>query len=123
VFVDDVVDVDLDAVAPPLRSHDAFPEGANVTFASRDGDGGYDQRTYERGVEGETASCGTGAVAIAAAARERERTESDVVEVSPPGGDLVVRFPADGTATLVGPVTHEFDGEASTTVERVEPQA
>lgn len=122
-FVDDVDDVDVEADAPAIRSHEAFPEGANVTFASRDGDGGYDQRTYERGVEGETASCGTGAVAIAAAARERERTESDVVEVSPPGGDLVVRFPADGTATLVGPVTHEFDGEASTTVERVEPQA
>ncbi|MFC6951290.1 diaminopimelate epimerase [Halorubellus litoreus] len=121
-FVDDVDAVDVDAVAPPIRSHDAFPEGANVTFASRREDGGFDQRTYERGVEGETASCGTGAVAIAAAARVRDRIAADVVHVSPPGGDLVVSFPEDGAATLTGPVAHEFDGEAAATVDRVEPQ-
>ncbi|WP_323675179.1 diaminopimelate epimerase [Halorubellus sp. PRR65] len=122
VFVDDVDAVDVDAVAPPIRSHDAFPEGANVTFASRRDDGGFDQRTYERGVEGETASCGTGAVAIAAAARVRDRVAVDVVHVSPPGGDLVVSFPEDGAATLTGPVVHEFDGEAAATVERVPSQ-
>jgi diaminopimelate epimerase len=119
IFVDDVDDVDVDAVAPPIRSHDAFPAGANVTFASADGDDGYRQRTYERGVEGETASCGTGAVAIAAAARERDRIERDVVFVSPPGGDLVVSFPEGGAPTLSGPVEFEFDGEAAATVEPV----
>jgi len=120
-FVDDVEDVDVEAVAPPLRHHDAFPEGANVTFASRRDDGGFDQRTFERGVEGETASCGTGAVAVAAAARARDHVTADVVRVSPPGGELVVSFPTDEAATLTGPVAHEFDGEAAATVERLEP--
>jgi len=122
-FVDDIDAVDVEAVAPPIRSHDAFPEGANVTFASPDGAGGYAQRTYERGVEGETDSCGTGAVAIAAAARERDRVDAETVSISPPGGDLLVTFPEDGAATLVGPVVHEHEGRASTTVSRVEPQA
>jgi len=122
-FVDDVDAVDVEAVAPAIRHHDAFPEGANVTFASPDGAGGYDQRTYERGVEGETDACGTGAVAIAAAAREHDRLDADAVSVSPPGGDLLVSFPEGGAATLVGPVVHEHDGRASTTVSRVEPQA
>ncbi|NHN42630.1 diaminopimelate epimerase [Halorubellus sp. JP-L1] len=122
-FVEDVADVDIDEVAPPIRSHEAFPEGANVTFASRRDDGGFDQRTYERGVEGETASCGTGAVAIAAAARVHERIDDDVVRVSPPGGDLVVSFPENGAPTLTGPVVHEFDGEATASIERVEPKA
>ncbi len=37
-------------------------DGANVNFLSR-GDAGWSIRTYERGVEGETLACGTGAVA------------------------------------------------------------
>lgn len=113
-FVDGVDAVDVEAVAPPVRNAEVFPEGANVTFASRRADGGYDQRTFERGVEGETRSCGTGAVAVAAAARRRGAVSLDAgerVRVSPPGGDLGVRFEADGSAVLSGPAAHEFDGE------------
>ncbi|WP_435361210.1 diaminopimelate epimerase [Haloarchaeobius sp. DFWS5] len=115
VFVDDVDKVDLDADAPPIRHHDVFPEGANVTFASERDDGGYDQRTFERGVEGETRSCGTGAVAIAAVAKHLGKLSRDEVVVSPPGGDLTVEIPDDGPAVLHGPVVHEFDGEAAIT--------
>jgi len=121
-FVDDVDAVDVDAVAPPIRGHDAFPAGANVTFASRREDGGFDQRTYERGVEGETASCGTGAVAIAASARVHDRVDDGVVRVAPPGGELLVSFPEDGAPTLTGPVVHEFDGEAAASVDHPEPK-
>jgi diaminopimelate epimerase len=86
-----------------------------VTLASPR-DGGFAQRTYERGVEGETRSCGTGAVAIAAAAR-RLGLADDAVAVSPPGGDLIVRFPEEGPATLTGPVERSF----STELPRPEP--
>jgi diaminopimelate epimerase len=115
IFVDDVDAIDLDAVAPAIRHHDVFPQGANVTFASEREDGGFNQRTFERGVEGETRSCGTGAVAIAAVAKHLGKLDDAEVYVSPPGGDLVVRVPDDEPAVLLGPVVHEFDGEAAIT--------
>jgi diaminopimelate epimerase len=112
-FVDDVDGVDLESVAPPVRSAPVFPEGANVTLAAPDGDG-FRQRTFERGVEGETRSCGTGAVAVVAAARRTGRHEgTGPVRVSPPGGDLELAVSDDG-ATLSGPVEREFVGEAAT---------
>jgi diaminopimelate epimerase len=112
-FVDDVDEVDLEEIAPPVRYADAFPKGTNVCVASADGSGGFRQRTYERGVEGETDSCGTGAVAIAVAARRLGLTDADPVAVSPPGGDLRVSFNDRGRPTLAGPVEHEFDGEVA----------
>ncbi|WP_135805327.1 diaminopimelate epimerase [Halorussus marinus] len=115
-FVDDVDAVDLDAVAPAVRHADVFPEGANVNLAAPRPDGGFDQRTFERGVEGETRSCGTGAVAIAVAARRLGRTTDPSVAVHPPGGRLDVTF-RDGRATLTGPTEREFDGEVTTTPE------
>jgi len=112
--VEDVDAVDLDAVAPPVRHAAVFPRGANVTLASSDGDG-YRQRTFERGVEGETDSCGTGAVAVAAVAHRLGRVDTDeTVRVSPPGGDLDVTVTADGS-TLRGPVAHEFTTEVRAT--------
>jgi diaminopimelate epimerase len=109
-FVDDVDDVALADVAPPVRHADVFPRGANVTVAARDGDG-FRQRTFERGVEGETRSCGTGAVAVVAVARRLGLVGDEEVRVSPPGGDLWIRVPDRGEATLRGPVAREFAGE------------
>ncbi|MFB6154495.1 MAG: diaminopimelate epimerase [Haloferacaceae archaeon] len=111
-FVDDVDAVDLDAVAPPVRHADRFPQGTNVTLASPDGRGGFDQRTFERGVEGETRSCGTGAVAVAAAASRLGLVDTDgEIRVRPPGGELRVAVPDGASATLRGPVEHEYATE------------
>ena len=110
-FVPDVSAVDLNTVAPPIRNHDVFPKGANVTLASQRA-GGFAQRTYERGVEGETRSCGTGAVAIGAVAHRLGLIDG-AVTVSPPGGDLTVDVPMDGPATLRGAVECSFTGELS----------
>ncbi|GAA0194462.1 diaminopimelate epimerase [Halobaculum roseum] len=100
--------VDLESVAPPVRHADAFPEGANVTLATRTGEGTFDQRTYERGVEGETRACGTGAVAVGAAARRLGQTDRPELSVSPPGGTLRITVPEDASATLTGPAAREF---------------
>ena len=114
-FVDDTDAVDLDAVAPSVRHADVFPEGTNVNLATVVDDGGdglavIDQRTFERGVEGETRSCGTGAVAIVAAARRLGLIEGESAVSRPPGGELEITVPDRGHATLTGPVAHEFGG-------------
>ena len=109
-MVDDVDTVDLEGVAPPIRHADVFPRGANVTLAART-DEGYRQRTFERGVEGETDACGTGAVAVGAVAHRLGHVAAgETVQVSPPGGDLDVTI-TERTATLRGPVVHEFSTE------------
>ena len=61
-----LVDLDLEEVALPVRHHvDHAPEGCNVNVVSPGEDGALHIRTFERGVEGETLSCGTGVVAAA----------------------------------------------------------
>ncbi|MBP1922002.1 diaminopimelate epimerase [Halorubrum alkaliphilum] len=117
--------VDLETVAPPVRHADVFPEGGNVNLAAvvdrgSSGDEAtgrelpvIDQRTYERGVEGETRSCGTGAVAIAAVAARLGLIDGDTVVVRPPGGELTITVPDGEQATLTGPVAHEFSGRVT----------
>ena len=67
VLVDSIAPVDVRRRGAALRWDPAVgPAGANVNFVSQpDGSGPWDIRTFERGVEGETLACGTGAVAAA----------------------------------------------------------
>ncbi|WP_435094157.1 diaminopimelate epimerase [Halorubrum sp. N11] len=113
---DGIDSIDLDAIAPPVRHADVFPKGANVNLASvvddgsGDGPAVIDQRTFERGVEGETRSCGTGAVAIVAVARRLGLIDGDSAVSRPPGGELEITVPDRGHATLTGPVAREYEG-------------
>lgn len=109
-FVEDIDAIDLETIGPPIRNAAVFPEGANVTLAEAV-DAGFRQRTFERGVEGETRACGTGAVAIAAVSHQQGRiTDGSPVSVFPPGGELEVTV-SDGQATLHGPVALTGTGE------------
>jgi len=67
IFVDDVDDVDVAKVGPPIRHHQAFAGigGVNVNFTQILGEGHIRVRTFEFGVEGETLACGTGSTAAA----------------------------------------------------------
>jgi diaminopimelate epimerase len=97
VLVDAVDTVDLEARGPVLRWHPATgPAGANVNWVSRMPDGTWRYRTYERGVEGETLACGTGAVATAVQLVAWGEASSPVTIRSSSGKDLVVTLESSG---------------------------
>ena len=108
VIVDDL-DLDIMKLAPPIRHSSLFPEGANVNFV-KPGQS-LEIRTFERGVEGETLSCGTGSVAAASVAR-RLGLAGDEVIVQTRGGPLIISFEGQN-AFMEGPAVTVFSGELS----------
>jgi diaminopimelate epimerase len=97
VFVrGDLGKVAIERLGPPLRRHPAMPEGANVNFVKAAGSGRIEVRTYERGVEGETLSCGSGVVAAAIVAGRQGMASSPVACGTRSGVDLTVEFQDEG---------------------------
>ncbi len=89
------------ALARQARSHeDIMPAGANVTFVSEVSSNKIDAITFERGVEGFTQACGTGAVA--AAYNQHKKYGINVIQVKMPGGELEVIFNQMERPVLVG---------------------
>lgn len=113
-WVDDVKSTDVFAIGRATRNQDEFqPKGINVNFVQQL-DGAISVRTYERGVEDETFSCGTGVTACAIASVQ-QATGSFTTDIQTPGGQLQVSFtkPTADTATdviLSGPATIVFQG-------------
>lgn len=108
-FVDDVKKVDVESLGRRIRY--SVEGGTNVNFVQIVGDT-LIIRTYERGVEGETLACGTGATAAAVAAHYSRRVSSNNVNVRVLGGELSVSF--DETyrnITLTGGARKIFKGE------------
>jgi len=103
-FVPDVDQIDLCATGGFLRRH--FQ--ANVDFASFEKDGSIRVRTFERGIEGETLSCGTGAAAVAAVAF-RVYGLKGPIPVCFRGGRLEV-WDEEGRIFLTGPAERVFMG-------------
>ena len=114
-----VLCAEADAVAlaergAAVRWHRGFPEGANANFVSRRGDG-WRMRTFERGVEGETLACGTGAVATAAVLSAWEGRDSGVTRILTSSGlTLEVTLVREGEVwqpSLRGSAAIVFRGE------------
>jgi diaminopimelate epimerase len=115
VFDDRPETTDVFTRGKELRYNRAFqPRGVNVNFLSVDGKV-LTIRTYERGVEAETLSCGTGAVAAAVAAAARHALHgAQSFELHTRGGLLHVTFEAGPEGftkvTLAGPAQRVFSG-------------
>ena len=99
-FVTDVQDVDIMSVAPSIRHHSRFSHGVNVNFVQVLGIGRIATRVYERGVERETLSCGTGAAASALSCA-RLLSWGGTIHILTPGGELDVFLSSDEDADLL----------------------
>ncbi len=97
-------------------SKDFAPEGTNVNFITKV-EGAIRIRSYERGVEDETLSCGTGAVAAAIITYFNERIEPPIKLIAKSGDVLVVDFKINNNKmqdlSLIGPAEIIFKGELS----------
>lgn len=115
-YVADVQNIDSYDVVPvgkEIRYSSAFaPGGTNVNFMEKKGDRLF-VRTYERGVEDETYSCGTGVTAAALSAALQGMTSP--ISVQTVGGPLKVSFNRDEKGRfvdiyLMGPAKQVFQG-------------
>lgn len=97
-------------LARQLRKADDFgPAGANITFIHDLEGSSLSAVTFERGVEGFTQACGTGAVAAAVAFGLKAQSSS-LVTVRMPGGELKIEnVQVNQRPYLTGPAQFEFD--------------
>lgn len=115
--VTDILNIDVYNKGKEIRYSDTFtPGGTNVNFTEVTDNNTIFVRTYERGVEDETLSCGTGVTACALIQADlSNNTEPQTVNVKTRGGNLKVMFTAENAQTfsniwLCGPAEKVFEG-------------
>lgn len=112
----DVCAIDLISTAKSIRYNDRFAqEGTNVNLVQAKGDI-LEVRTYERGVEDETYSCGTGVTAVALVNHICSENGTYNQAIHTPGGSLSVSLNKTGEGEfrevwLHGPATFVYEGE------------
>ena len=115
-YVDQVDEVDVVGIGSEIRYGSVYgPQGGtNVNFVEIIEENHLSVRTYERGVEDETFSCGTGVTACALSSHIRKGWKSPVT-VETIGGTLEVEFEEKGGGAfenvhLIGPAVKVFEG-------------
>ena len=103
LFVPDVTTIDL-AEAIPIRHQ----FNANVNYATLQTDGSIAVRTYERGLEGESLACGTGAAAVAFIAAQKWKLKSPIQMVFP-GGKLLIEM-KENRCLLIAEALRVYEG-------------
>ena len=115
-YVNDLVNVDVIESGRNIRESKQFvKDGINVNFVETISEDTIFVRTYERGVEDETLSCGTGVTAADLISAHNNRGFNRV-EVKTPGGNLSVEYDkisdsSFGNIWLCGPANFVFKGE------------
>ncbi len=107
--------MDVFTLGRKIRNNKEFePNGTNVNFVEVQENGIF-VRTYERGVEDETLSCGTGVTASALVFAGRNQLQKGAVQISTRGGNFIVYFEETDNGyqniNLQGPVTFVFEAE------------
>ncbi|NNC69214.1 MAG: diaminopimelate epimerase, partial [Flavobacteriaceae bacterium] len=95
-YVESVASVDVKNLGSKIRYGEPYKEeGTNVNFVEQIKGNTFKVRTYERGVEDETLSCGTGVVAVAIGSHKSNKTTENVIILHTSGGHLEVSFEVD----------------------------
>lgn len=116
VFVDDVDAVDVKKEGAAIRNAKEYENigGTNVNFVEYLDKATFKVRTFERGVEDETLSCGTGVTAVALAVYSTGKADERTVHLQTPGGVLAVSFEKETEGFkniwLTGPAKMVFKG-------------
>ena len=115
-LVNDLKNLDVKVEGAKIRYSDLYGNaGSNVNFVHQLTNDIFAVRTYERGVEDETLSCGTGVTAVAIAMHQTGKTNNNIIDLNVEGGKLKVQFDEDnGNYTnvfLIGPATFVFEGK------------
>ena len=111
--VDDTDAAPVATLGAALETHPQFPEKANIGFMQVLDPHRIRLRVFERGV-GETQACGTGAcAAVVHGVRLGLLAAGEPVEVSLPGGRLLIRWREGGSVMMTGPAQTVFDGVIS----------
>ena len=115
IFRDGLVDFDVKKEGAEIRYSERYPEGVNVNFVHQLSPNRIEIRTYERGVEDETLSCGTGVTAAAITLAALNKTQMTEINVKTSGGNLQVHFTKTGNTytdiQLIGPAEFVFTGK------------
>lgn len=114
-LVSDLKNLDVKTEGAKIRYSDLYGKtGSNINFVHQLENDIFTVRTYERGVEDETLSCGTGATAVVIAMHKTGKTNNNIIDLNVEGGKLKVQFDVDkGKYTnvfLIGPATFVFEG-------------
>lgn len=114
-LAEDLAMLDVKSAGAKLRYGKYGESGSNINFVEQAGTDNFSVRTYERGVEDETLSCGTGVTAVAIAMYETQKATSNHIILQTRGGELLVTFNHNNGAytsvTLTGPAVQVFKGE------------
>jgi len=108
ILTDHIDRAPVETLGRSIRYHKSFPKGTNVDFVEIIDKDNFRIRTYERGVEGETYACGTGAVAAGVVLKAKGLT-GDVVNIRTKGGEIV-RVYVTGEVYLEGSARVIYEG-------------
>jgi diaminopimelate epimerase len=123
IFSEEVGDLNVKELGSKIRYSRAYEEagGTNVNFVQQEEEDTYLVRTYERGVEDETYSCGTGVTAVALAVHAIGKASGNEIKLKTPGGLLEVSFEkvedSYRNIWLKGPAEFVFKGKIDANIE------